>query len=278
MSEQLMPEVADAGDFYDQGDELLSQIWDDNMHYGYWESEEDDSDVSVATERFTDLVLKYLTVPSGGHLLDIGCGAGKAAVRIAQDLGVKVTGINISNAQLKKAAKRAADASLSDKVTFAKVDAMNLPMENGSFDAVLALQSMMHMSDRERVLKEAARVMVPGGNFVVTDFYLQAPMSKERSAAYQTYANLVQLNKKLLTVDEYRELLENAGFSVLEILEIPDENCKKRTLMQIADRISEVTSSQDAFPEPMMEMFSMCCMEFALTPECGLLLASAIRK
>jgi SAM-dependent methyltransferase len=152
-------------DFYRAMGSLLQMAWGDNFHFGYWEGPGDTSSVEEATDRFTDLLVERLRVGPGDRVLDVGCGVGKPAVRLASATGATVLGITVSVEQVEQGNERARAAALSERVSFQYADAMDMPFEDGSFDAVLALESIMHM-DRPTVLREVARVLRPGGRWV----------------------------------------------------------------------------------------------------------------
>lgn len=155
-------------DFYRDMGSLLQLAWGDNFHFGYWDGPGDTSSVDEATDRFTDLLTERLRVGSGDRVLDVGCGVGKPAVRLASTTGATVVGITVSAEQVEQATERARSAALPDQVRFQYADAMAMPFEDGSFDAVLALESIMHM-DRPTALREVARVLRPGGRLALTD-------------------------------------------------------------------------------------------------------------
>jgi SAM-dependent methyltransferase len=100
-------------------------------------------------------------VPEPGRAtLEVGCGEG----RVARDLAARghaVTGIDAS-LPLLEAARTAHPEG-----TYALADASALPFEDGSFDLVVAYNSLMDMEDMPGAVREAERVLAPGGAFCV---------------------------------------------------------------------------------------------------------------
>ncbi|MDG0815185.1 bifunctional 2-polyprenyl-6-hydroxyphenol methylase/3-demethylubiquinol 3-O-methyltransferase UbiG [Bdellovibrio svalbardensis] len=92
------------------------------------------------------------------EILDIGCGPGFFANE-AVKLGHKVTGIDISTTQLRVAQLRDATKS----VRYIYGDAYAIPYPRESFDVVMAMDLLEHVSDPQKVLFEASRVLRPGG-------------------------------------------------------------------------------------------------------------------
>lgn len=98
--------------------------------------------------------------------LDLGCGTGGDALWLA-DRGWTVTGVDIAAAALAEAERAADDAGLADRVTWRRVD-LDDGVTTGSWDLVTAayLQAPVALG-RERILREAATAVAPGGTLIV---------------------------------------------------------------------------------------------------------------
>ncbi len=99
------------------------------------------------------------------RVLDLGCGGGFLANSLAAS-GHEVTGLDASDDALKIAALH--DPSRS--VRYQRGDALHLPYESESFDAVCAMDFLEHVEDPRRVIGEAARVLKPSGSFFFHTF------------------------------------------------------------------------------------------------------------
>jgi ubiquinone/menaquinone biosynthesis C-methylase UbiE len=71
----------------------------------------------------TDRLIKKANIKRGSKVLDVGCGLGKTACRLASELGCKVTGIDIMPKMVEQAKVTAKKAGVTDKVTFMEGDA-----------------------------------------------------------------------------------------------------------------------------------------------------------
>lgn len=107
--------------------------------------------------------------PSGGdtRLLDVGCGRGGPAIRLARRLGADVTGVDVVVPGLATARANAADVD--GVASFVAGDAVALPFVDGAFDACTAIDSIVYVPEKAAVFAELARVTRPGGDVVLSD-------------------------------------------------------------------------------------------------------------
>jgi SAM-dependent methyltransferase len=107
----------------------------------------------------------HARVGAGGDLLDLGCGSGDLARRLAAG-GYRVTGCDIAPRMLREAA--AADSG--HTVRWIRLDPgwRTLPFETASLDAVVAASVLEYVHDPAAVLRECARVLRPGGTLLCT--------------------------------------------------------------------------------------------------------------
>jgi SAM-dependent methyltransferase len=105
-----------------------------------------------------------------GKLLEIGSGPGRLAVRLAREApGMTLTGVDISDAMVERAARRAAGAGLSERVRFKVGDVAAMPLPDGEFDGVVSTLSLHHWPEPTHGLAEIHRVLKPGGEAQIYD-------------------------------------------------------------------------------------------------------------
>lgn len=104
------------------------------------------------------------------RVLDIGCGAGFLAGRLAAE-GHRVVGMDMSLGSLRAARAGASKGPAAPRrEAWLAADAYRLPFPDGAFDAVCALDFLEHVTAPHRVIAEAARVLRPGGLFFFHTF------------------------------------------------------------------------------------------------------------
>ncbi|MEU5690881.1 class I SAM-dependent methyltransferase [Actinosynnema sp. NPDC020468] len=191
------PTPEEVGAAYDRfGDLYAYTVGDAGLHIGLWSRPGEREPASTLTdlanraqERQTDHHADALALAAGDHLLDIGCGNGRPAVRIARRTGARVTGITVSNDQVGRANEAARVAGVEDRVGFGLGNVLDLDFADESFDAALAIEVFVHLPDRPRAFREVARVLRPGGHFVLSEFTARgAPAADEEAAFRQTWA------------------------------------------------------------------------------------------
>jgi len=127
---------------YDLSDELYELFLDRDRQYScaYFRSADDDIDTAQLNKR-RHIASKLLLRP-GQKVLDIGCGWGGLALYLASECGVEVTGLTLSEEQLKVAQRRAAAAGLSERVRFHMRDYRE---ETGQYDRIVSVGMFEHV-------------------------------------------------------------------------------------------------------------------------------------
>jgi ubiquinone/menaquinone biosynthesis C-methylase UbiE len=113
------------------------------------------------TQRVADhayQLLSHIDCKSSWQYLDVGCGVGTAAQKIAATSGLSVTGIDIDPIQIEVAKSGAVRLNLRYKV----MDATKLEFADGTFDIVASRMATHHIPDWERGFSEMVRVLRPG--------------------------------------------------------------------------------------------------------------------
>jgi ubiquinone/menaquinone biosynthesis C-methylase UbiE len=117
-----------------------------------------------------DKFLTTLDLSSGKNLLDVACGAGGPALRMAAITGCSVVGIDVHEHAISTARSLTAQRGLSRIAEFQVVNASKpLPFSDATFDAITCIDAINHFSDRRLVIAEWARLLKPDGRLLFTD-------------------------------------------------------------------------------------------------------------
>lgn len=151
----------------------------------------------------------------GDIVLDLGSGAGFDCFLAAQKVGSsgKVIGVDMTQAMIEKAQANALKYGYSN-VEFRLGDIEDLPVESESVDAIISNCVINLAPDKEKVFKEAFRVLKPGGAMYISDMVLLAELPEDLRNDKDLLAGCVA---GALLKEEYLALLKKAGFLV-EIL------------------------------------------------------------
>ncbi|MBI3659529.1 arsenite methyltransferase [Candidatus Acetothermia bacterium] len=205
------------------------------------------------------------SLKSGETVLDLGSGGGIDVLLAAKHVGAKgfVYGLDMTDEMLTLANQNAERAGLAN-VKFLKGDIESIPLPEASIDVIISNCVINLASDKARVLKEAFRVLKPGGRLAVSDIVIDKnldglPLSEEQ---IRTALSWVGCIAGALTIKQYRELLEQAGFgeikleirhryTVEDVVDMVPQNVLKNFAPQIVkELVSRFTSSSISAVRP----------------------------
>ncbi|MFB2772500.1 class I SAM-dependent methyltransferase [Pelatocladus sp. BLCC-F211] len=115
------------------------------------------------------LILHDLHFSAGEYLLEIGCGVGAVLGVLGKAFpGLNLAGVDLDSTQIEYARKHLSNLSLPD-ADLRVADAKKLPWPDASFDHVYIMWLLEHVSDPKVILREAYRVLKPGGTITITE-------------------------------------------------------------------------------------------------------------
>jgi ubiquinone/menaquinone biosynthesis C-methylase UbiE len=147
----------------------------------------------------------------GDHrALDAGCGAGHTALAFAPRLA-EVVALDLTEAMLAQGRKLARDRGIAN-ITFQRGDVERLPFPDASFDLVTSRYSAHHYPHPQVALAEFARVLKPGGVFLLVDVVAPEPPAQD------TFLNAIELLRdpshvRDHTIEQWQRMIEAAGFA-----------------------------------------------------------------
>ncbi|MCJ7827522.1 arsenite methyltransferase, partial [Patescibacteria group bacterium] len=143
-------------------------------------------------------------------VLDLGSGAGFDAFLASPKVGKtgRVIGVDMTDEMLEKARENAEKGGF-ENVEFRKGDIEDLPVEDGIVDVIISNCVINLAPDKEKVFKEAYRVLKAGGRLMASDVVLIKPLPEELKKDEELLVGCV--SGAILKLD-YLKLLEKAGF------------------------------------------------------------------
>ncbi|MDU6012001.1 MAG: methyltransferase domain-containing protein [Slackia sp.] len=145
------------------------------------------------------------------NVLDVGCGTGPVIELLAKKYPEKhFVGLDITPAMIEAARSKGLL-----NAEFVVGDAENLPFGDGGFDAVLCSNSFHHYPNPGAFLREAHRVLRPGGKLILRDYTSNDVVVWLMNTFEMPLARLVgHGDVRILKMGEYRELMEATGFAI----------------------------------------------------------------
>ena len=206
----------EAKEFYVREDSLYQSFGDSGggIRWGYFDDLTTVSrdDFLPACKRLTEYLWQQAGINKHSKVLELGCGNGDNAIAIAQKTGCTVVGVDIDQARIDEATKKAQDyPHLS--LSFQKALATNLPFGDGDFTHVWSQATLYKVGDRTQALREIHRVLQEAGTFIFDD--LVTPVADiSETTRHQVYERLSL--EPTFSTDKYTATLTQLGLMVLE--------------------------------------------------------------
>jgi ubiquinone/menaquinone biosynthesis C-methylase UbiE len=169
----------------------------------------------------TDWGLHHISVGPHDTILDVGCGGGRTIAKLAEKCTAgKVYGVDYSETSVAASCKTNAEAIAQGIVEVRHGSVSQLPFPDGMFDLVTAVETHFWWPDLPGDVREVFRVSKPGGTLIlIAEVYKGANTAVAR--LLERRADRTGL--LMLSVDEHRQLLADAGFSEVQVHTKPDQ-------------------------------------------------------
>lgn len=146
----------------------------------------------------------------GTHVLDVGCGIGGPARTLAVEYKCRVTGVDLVESYVETARRLTELVGLADSVDFRQADALSLPFEDNTFDAVVLQHVSMNVPTKDDLFRELGRVLSPDGTLSLYEIcagevgkpFFPVPWADDESISF------------LVAPDELISTAEACGFAV----------------------------------------------------------------
>ena len=151
----------------------------------------------------------------GETVLDLGSGGGIDVLLSARRVGPsgKAYGLDMTDEMLALARRNQSRAAV-ENVEFLKGEIENIPLPDNSVDVIISNCVINLSADKDQVLREAFRVLKPGGRFAVSDVVLRGAVPPELRRNMELWAGCIA---GALEDSEYAARLAGAGFAAIEM-------------------------------------------------------------
>jgi len=177
--------------------------------------------MNISHSRVTDWGLSHISITDTDTILDVGCGGGRTLSKLAERATQgKVYGVDYSEESVNASRKINARSIERNRVEVRFGCVSQLPFEDNRFDLVTAVETHFWWPDLPGDMHEVFRVVKPGGQLLIV-----AEVYRGGSSPVARYIEKhpSKFQFKLLTVEEHRALLVNAGFSEVQIFTEPQK-------------------------------------------------------
>jgi ubiquinone/menaquinone biosynthesis C-methylase UbiE len=163
---------------------------------------------NISHSKMTDWGLAQVAVATNAVILDVGCGGGRTIQKLAGMASQgKVTGLDYSPTCVAVARETNSQEIEAGRVQIEQGSVATLPFPDCHFDLVTAIETHYYWPDLTTNVREILRVVKPGGSFLlIAEAYRGGPLRLLYSLV------MPLLRAKLLSDEEHRELLMQAGF------------------------------------------------------------------
>ncbi len=214
----------DITNYYDHTETHYRQFWkmeqSMGLHYGIWDS---------STKTLADAIINTNAqlaalgqIGPNDRVLDAGCGVGGSAIFLAKTLGCHVTGITLSERQVKTATHFSEQKGVGHLANFERMDYTQTRFPDHHFDVVWAIESMQTATDKSLFFKEMQRVLKPGGRLLVADVFKEGNWKIAETPVMQQMLNGWAMSDAL-SISELSELLKKHNFALTKNRDVTAE-------------------------------------------------------
>jgi microcystin synthetase protein McyJ len=204
--------------FYQHGAERYGDHHGGMLNFGLWTNGA--SSYHAASRNLVEHVARSIGIGPQSRLLDVACGMGGQDIFMAEAFRpVSIVGLDVTWKHVVAARERAEREGLADRIDFRHGTAIELPFGDRSFTHVMCIEGGEHFDTRERFLREALRVLEPGGQIGLTDYTARRlPKTVGEQALTALVRRLWHVpSANVTTTDGLGETLRRVGFESVRV-------------------------------------------------------------
>ena len=201
--------------YYDLVTDFCEHGWGQSIHFAPMKAGESFEESITNHEYFLG---EAIGLRPDMKVLDVGCGVGGPQRALAKEFGASIVGLNINEYQLGKCSAYNSQAGLDDLCSVLHGDFLNIPAENGSFDAAYHIEAIAHAPDKADAYAEIFRVLRPGGVFAGYEVCM-TPLYDGANPEHRELKERIEYDNALPEIASFTKVtdgLRAAGFELVE--------------------------------------------------------------
>ena len=205
--------------------------------------------IHVGGEKETEILAQKAHLKKNTVVLDVCSALGGPARHLARTIGCTIVGLDATQHMIDEAMKRTQQQSLSHLISYKQGNALDMPFKSESFDVVIGQDAWCYVTDKNRLLSEAKRVLTPQGIIAFTDWLQIRTMTDTEWEQLNGFMAFPYME----TLDGYRTELEKLGFHIIEAEDLSKDFARHCHLYQDILRTKLKTGIIEKYGE---ELFS----------------------
>lgn len=157
-------------------------------------------------------------IKEGMYGADLCCCNGAGMRFLVQNFKVTMCGVDAVQEVITRGKERNKRDGVEDKINFIEADVTKIPVDTGTFDFAWGEDAWCYVEDKDKLIKEAVRIIKPGGIVAFTD-WIEGPgtLSDDEAMRFNSFMKFPYLE----SISGYKTLMKKNGLEVKEAMEIP---------------------------------------------------------